>query len=51
MRLSVLAAVAVAVALAACGGGASPARIQATPAVHETALPTATRAPSNYEGY
>ena len=58
---TVLIAITCALALAACGSAASPgqpapgqpapAQIQATPAVQQTALPSATPASGGYEGY
>lgn len=51
-----LVAMTCALMLAACGSAASPgqpapAQIQATPAVQQTAMPSATPAQGGYEGY
>ena len=61
MRTLLIIATGCALALAACGGAASPgqpapaqvtpAQIQATPAVERTAMPSATPAQGGYEGY
>ena len=53
---TLLIAIGCALALAACGGAASPgqpapAQIQVTPAVQQTAIPTAKPTQGGYEGY
>ena len=55
MRTALI-AITCALALSACGSAASPgqpapAQIQATPAVQQTTLPSASPAQGGYEGY
>lgn len=61
MRTLLIIAIGCALALAGCGGAASPgqpapaqvtpAQIQATPAVQQTEMPTAKPTQGGYEGY